>query len=302
VAACANLFLVLLAPPVQAAGPPDPDVGQATAESTDASQAFPMEEFLDRLMVAESGGGQFKKNPRSTALGPFQFIESTFLSVVSRHFPSELAGLSEREVLALRTDMAFSRRAAAAYARDLISALRASDLPATAANVRIAFLVGPLAAVRLLKAHPDRPLRKVLSADAIAANPYMSAATVATLVRRAAADVRATADTAPRDATRDDGPPPAAEVPQRAPAATPVVLSGPPSADAAVPEREPPARAVALERDLAHAPDITAGAPAAARSPGVPFGIRCEVGLASCRKWIALQERKAQSAVRSAQR
>src|SRR5262249_60714622 len=92
--------------PVQAAEPPDLKVEPAiTAEaeaSADASpQAFPMEEFLDRLMVAESGGRQYKKNPRSTALGPFQFIESTFLFVVKTHFPSAVTRLSDREVLPL---------------------------------------------------------------------------------------------------------------------------------------------------------------------------------------------------------
>jgi hypothetical protein len=66
IAACADAFLVLM--PVQAAGPPDPKVEPAmtaAAEgSVDASpQAFPMEEVLDRLMAAESGGRLYKKNP-----------------------------------------------------------------------------------------------------------------------------------------------------------------------------------------------------------------------------------------------
>jgi hypothetical protein len=33
--------------------------------------------FLDRLMHAESAGRDSAANPRSTALGPFQFIKST---------------------------------------------------------------------------------------------------------------------------------------------------------------------------------------------------------------------------------
>jgi hypothetical protein len=46
--------------------------------------------FLDRLMSAESGGLAHAKNPRSTALGPFQFIKSTFLEITRRHFPAVL--------------------------------------------------------------------------------------------------------------------------------------------------------------------------------------------------------------------
>src|SRR5262245_66125158 len=183
--------------PAQAAEPPDLKVEPAMAIGAggrvDASaQAFPIEDFLDRLMAAESGGYQYKKNRRSTALGPFQFIESTFLFVVKRHFASEVAGLSERQVLALRTDMVFSRRAAAAYVNDLMSALKDSGLPVTTANVRLAFLVGPFAAVRMLRTRPDQPLRRVLSAEAVSANPYMFGATVAILVRNAARAASAT--------------------------------------------------------------------------------------------------------------
>src|SRR5262245_17181371 len=269
IAACSNAFLVLM--PVQAAGPPDLEVEPAMTAAAEggvdaASVAFPMEEFLDRLMAAESGGRLYKKNPRSTALGPFQFIESTFLFVVRRHFPSEVTGLSERQVLALRTDMAFSRRAAAAYVNDLMSALKDSGLPVTAANVRLAFLVGPFAAVRVLRTRPNQPLRRVLSAEAIAANPFMSGATVAMLIRKAATDVRATVLSQGEPAA-DSG---------RELAGPLAGLSG-----------EPPADAATLERERAGTPVASEGKPTVATPTDVPFDIKCETGLASCRKWIA---------------
>ena len=50
--------------------------------------------FLDRLMMAESGGNDAARNQRSTALGPFQFIKSTFVEVARRHFAEETATLS----------------------------------------------------------------------------------------------------------------------------------------------------------------------------------------------------------------
>ena len=284
IAACSNAFLVLM--PVQAAGPPDlkvePTMAAAAEGGVDASpQAFPMEEFLDRLMAAESGGRLYKKNPRSTALGPFQFIESTFLFVVKRHFPSELTGLSERQVLALRTDMVFSRRAAAAYVNDLMSALKDSGLPVTTANVRLAFLVGPLAAIRVLTTRPDQPLRRVLSAKAIAANPYMFGATVAMLVRKAASDVSATAPGRP-DLLKSE--PAAAAVDSgREPAGTLAALRG-----------EPPADATNSARDLAGTPVASEREPTTTTPTDVPLDMKCEIGLASCRRWIALQERKAQ--------
>ena len=71
--------------------------------------------FLDHLMRAESNGRNTAANPRSTALGPFQFIKSTFLDVMRRHFSADIAHLNETDILALRTDRGFARRAAAAF-------------------------------------------------------------------------------------------------------------------------------------------------------------------------------------------
>ena len=99
-------------------------------------------------MMAESSGRLYAKNPRSTALGPFQFIRSTFLEVVRRHFPDEVAGLSDEQILALRVKPDFARRAALAYTLDNASFLGDQGLDVTSVNLRLAFLVGPTGAVR----------------------------------------------------------------------------------------------------------------------------------------------------------
>jgi hypothetical protein len=293
-ASCAGT--VLLPTPLHATGPADLKVGKKAAAPTKEGpekalpHAFPMEEFLDRLVIAESGGRLRGKNPRSTALGPFQFIESTFLFVVSRHFPSEVANLTRRQVLVRRTDMAFSRRAARAYVHDLISALASKGLPASPVNVRIAFLVGPSAAVRLLGSPPDRPLNSVLSADAIAANAFMSGMTIAQLVQKAAVEV----GTTPAD--RRLAPP-----------------KGVPAVDGAASTRDSAATLVALQAEPPSAPIVSksgsAGTPidphdepGTTTSAGPLFRTKCQIGLASCRRWMALQERKAQAAVPSAER
>jgi hypothetical protein len=288
---CSALLLLV---PVHAAGPPDaaelgaaPGV-EATPKGIGEAEpdGFPMEEFLDRLMVAESGGHLNRKNPRSTALGPFQFIESTFLFVAGKHFPTEIAGSSERKVLALRTNMAFSRRAARAYAGDLISALRDQGLSATTVNVRLAFLVGPQAAVRLLRAPPDQALKGVLSADAIAANPFMSGATVAHLLRRAAAEVGAT----PPETVAGVAAAEPLDAAEAGPTATLVALQSP-IGSSTVSNGEPPG-GVAVQRGPATAPSADSLEPTGSTGPR-PFEVKCDIGLASCRRWIALQERKA---------
>jgi hypothetical protein len=278
--------------PAHAAAPPAANAGQATTAAVEgpeetAPQSFPIEDFLDRLMTAESGGRLQKKNPRSTALGPFQFIKSTFLFVVDKHFQAEVAGLTEQQVLARRTDMAFSRRAARAYVHDLISALASNGLPASPVNVRIAFLVGPSAAVRLLGAPPDQPLKRVLSDDAIAANPFMSDATIAQLVQKAAVDVSATAATGRLRPSKDEPVVEAASL-RREPAGTDL-------------EAEPSSAQVISKSELAGTPIGPQDELIATASTEPPRALGCRIGLASCRRWIALQERKAPLPVPSAQ-
>ena len=277
----------------RAAGPPDPE---AKVTEQGLPQAFQMEEFLDQLMEAESGGRLDSKNPRSTALGPFQFIESTFLVVVNKHFPHEVVGLTERQILARRTEMVFSRRAARAYVNDLISALRNNGLPATKRNVRIAFLVGPAAAVRLLKTAPHRPLRAVLSAHAIAANPFMSGATIAKLVQKAAADVSSTA-AATRAGPSLTEPVVTAAGLEEGTAPTTALQNG--VAAAVALKREITASAVAARLAASKTrervdPPVDLEIEAMVTKPADPrFETKCQLGLASCRKWMALEEGKA---------
>lgn len=145
--------------------------------------------FLDRLMLAESDGRLYARNPRSTALGPFQFIRSTFLEVARRHFPDEIAGLSDEQILALRVEPDFARRAALAYTQDNASFLSDQGLDVTSVTLRLAFLVGPSGAVRVLRAEADTPVATLLSGEALAANPFMASMTAGDLLRRAALDL-----------------------------------------------------------------------------------------------------------------
>jgi hypothetical protein len=167
-----------LAPPATAATPasqPNADPGMA--------------QFLDRLMMAESAGRDHARNPRSTALGPYQFIVSTFLEVTRRHFAAETQALDLAQLLALRTDRAFARRAAEAYTKDNAALLAAQGLAASHPNLRLAFLVGPGAAVRVLQSPPEAPLAGLLGPGVIRANPFMLGMSAAGLIAKSARDV-----------------------------------------------------------------------------------------------------------------
>ena len=159
--------------------------------STGTANEFTLEMFLDRLMLAESGGRMNARNARSTAVGPFQFLASTWLQITRTSFATETAELKPHEVLELRTDMAFARRAAQIYTQANAAHLVASGHQATFAHLRLAFLVGPAGAVRVLSAKPETPVLQLLGTTVVGANPFMRPMTAADLIQRAARDVAA---------------------------------------------------------------------------------------------------------------
>ena len=175
-APAALLALALCLVPDTAAAGRTPGLGACTL----------MDAFLDRLMLAESGGDVLAKNPRSSALGPFQFIRSTFLEVSRRYFAEEVGELSEAEVLRLRTDLAFSRRVARAYSRQNAADLRRRGLAANVTNLRLAFFAGAAGAARVLTAKPEPPVSRLLAAEAVRANPFLYRMTASALLRRSA--------------------------------------------------------------------------------------------------------------------
>jgi hypothetical protein len=147
--------------------------------------------FLDRLMRAESGGKDTARNAGSTALGPYQFIASTWLMIVNRYFKLEIADLNAAQILALRTDRKLARRAAEAYTRDNAAYLAAQGHTPTFPNLRLAFLVGAGGAARILSSPPDTRAGTLLGAAVIGANPFMTNLTAGGLIARAARDIEA---------------------------------------------------------------------------------------------------------------
>ena len=173
------------APTMAGDGPADGSVAMGPAVGT--SEAH-FETFLDRLMRAESNGRDFAANPRSTALGPFQFIKATFIEVARRHF-AEMVSFSDEEVLALRTNRAYARRAAAIYSMENLAYLTGKGLKPSLGDLRLAYLVGPTAAARILQAHPQTPAGDILGAQVVRANPFMAGMSASELIARSTRDV-----------------------------------------------------------------------------------------------------------------
>jgi hypothetical protein len=177
-----------------AAKPETPDVVQpAPAAAATPPVTKPadmtMAGFLDRLMHAESSGRDDARNPLSTAVGPYQFIESTWLDLAHRIFATETQGMTAAQILALRTDRTFARRAAEAYTKDNAASLKAAGIEATFPHLRLAFLLGPQGAIRVLQAPPDTRVALLLGPGVMRANPFMYGMTAAGLAARAARDL-----------------------------------------------------------------------------------------------------------------
>lgn len=225
---------------------PDKPDGKQDAASADG---LTMEVFLDRLMHAESGGRTTARNPRSTALGPFQFIASTWLMIANKHFTKETEGLRVEQVLALRMDIALSRRAAQIYTNQNAAYLLAQGHKATYPNLRLAFLVGPGAAVRVLAAPADAAASTLLGGSVIAANPFMARLTAAGLITRAARDI----------------------------------LTDPSTLAGVTPD-----------------PALAEAGGSARKQPAI--AVPCELSLPSCRRWLALAQRRVDRKQRRASR
>jgi hypothetical protein len=177
----------------QAPAAPNASAASSTTAANPAASApaadLTMATFLDRLMLAESGGREDARNPLSTAVGPFQFIESTWLDMVRRHFAAETQALTHVQVLALRTDRAFSRRAAEIYTRENGASLKAAGVEPTFPHLRLAFLLGAGGAIRVLQAPADTRVTLLLGPAVARANPFLYGMTAEALIARAARDL-----------------------------------------------------------------------------------------------------------------
>ena len=136
--------------------------------------------LVDQIIGAESGGNPNATNPNSSAAGPGQFIDSTWLAMLAKHRP-DIQG-TPQQLLALKTDPALARDMTAAYAADNAGILSAAGLPVTPGTQYLAHFAGPKGAVGLLSADPTTPVGSVLGEKVVAANPFLNGKTAGDLL------------------------------------------------------------------------------------------------------------------------
>ena len=137
--------------------------------------------LVDQIISSESGGDPNAKNPNSSASGPSQFIDSTWLSMLQQHRPDLVEGKSPQELIALKSDPQLSRQMTEAYAADNGQVLSKAGFEANPGNTYLAHFAGPQGAVKVLSADPNAPVASILGDAAVKANPFLQGMTAADL-------------------------------------------------------------------------------------------------------------------------
>jgi len=137
---------------------------------------------VERIISAESGGNAYAKNPRSSATGAGQFIDSTWLNTIGKYRPDLVQGLGRDQILALRTDPALSKEMTAAYAKENQGLLSAAGVPVNDGTTYLAHFAGPQGAIKVLQADPTAPVGGILGEKVVAANPFLANMTAGDLV------------------------------------------------------------------------------------------------------------------------
>jgi hypothetical protein len=119
------------------------------------------------------------KNPRSSAQGPGQFIDSTFVDTFRKTFPERARGMSPQQILAQRGTMVdgvpVEQPMLQAFTAVNQQRLRDAGFEPTRGNTYLAHFAGPEGAVDVLSASPDTPITELLSPKAIKSNPEVFA-------------------------------------------------------------------------------------------------------------------------------
>lgn len=136
-------------------------------------------DYLASIRRAESGGDDAARNPRSSATGRYQFIDSTWRGLMDQ-YPD--LGLTPDG----RTDPAQQERAIQAFTRDNAAALQRAGIETTPANLYAAHFLGAGGAAQVLRQPDSAPLEGLLPPQVIAANPNLRGMTVADFRRMTA--------------------------------------------------------------------------------------------------------------------
>lgn len=160
--------------------------GMPPEQRLNALRAAPQgrEAVLDRIGGIENAtGNPAARSSTSSAMGNFQFIESTWLDTIAKNRPDLAQGRSREELLALRADPKLSREMAGYLLDQNAATLKAGGVEATPGNLYLAHFLGAQSAVKALKSDPGTPAVDIVGQKAVDANQsVLQGKTIGTVV------------------------------------------------------------------------------------------------------------------------
>ena len=172
-------------------------LGWIAAASLDAWMNGPLsgraavDAVVERIISAESNDNASAKNKRSSATGPAQFLDQTWLDMIRAYRPDLAKAHSREQMLALRSDAKIAREMTRRFAERHAAILARRGLPVTPATVYLAHFAGGAGATALLTAQLEADAAQVMAfADAtgrtkreqiVKANPFLDKFSVADL-------------------------------------------------------------------------------------------------------------------------
>ena len=146
---------------------------------------------VERIISAESNDRAGAKNKRSSATGPAQFLDETWLDMIRAYRPDLAKGRNREQLLALRRNAKIAREMTRRFAERHAAMLARRGLPVTPATVYLAHFAGGAGAAALLTAPQQADAAQVMAyADStgrtkreqiVKANPFLAKFSVADL-------------------------------------------------------------------------------------------------------------------------
>lgn len=139
-----------------------------------------MQTVKARIGIVESGGRATASNPRSSAMGLYQFTDGTWLAYYKRRFGAQ--GLSDREIIAKKGDTGLQNTLMDDLLGDNAKALQDAGFAADPGNLYLAHFAGRGGTMKVLQADPSAPVANVLGQAVVNANPFLRGMTAADVI------------------------------------------------------------------------------------------------------------------------
>ena len=139
------------------------------ARNGPSRQPTPREIVMERARTGAESRSDTDRNPRSTAAGRYQFIGPTFRAYYRQLYPNSHE--TDEQINRRVTDGAIQERVMHAYIDDSERMLTNAGIPITPGHLYLLHVAGHPSGMQILR-NPDRPIREVLTAEAMSANPF----------------------------------------------------------------------------------------------------------------------------------